>query len=167
MEGVLDRINPEKTHLVAASSTSVYPDWNMHMLPEHGGMGEPSGAAGKALRIFEQRCIDRIGADTTILRFAGLYGADRHPVKFFAGRKAIQGGMQRVNMVSLDRCLAVLDVVLHRPVWGQILNVCDPGHPTRQEFYTQAAKERGLDIPEFADDGDEPYGRVVIPTDLD
>lgn len=162
MEACLKPINHEKTHLIAASSTSVYPDWNIEMDTSYGGMGEASSVAGTALRLFEGMCWDLAGPNTTILRFAGLYGADRHPVKFFAGRKNLSGGMQRVNMVSLECCLDTLEQVVGRPIMGSVLNVVDPEHPSRKEFYTNAARDKGLPLPEFDDDGNEVYGKCII-----
>jgi nucleoside-diphosphate-sugar epimerase len=162
MEACLKPIIAERTHLIAASSTSVYPDWNIEMDTSYGGMGEASGVAGTALRVFEGMCWDMAGPNTTILRFAGLYGADRHTVKFFAGRKNISGGMQRVNMVSLERCLDTLEQVVQRPIMGEVMNVVDPEHLSRKEFYSKAALEKDLPLPEFDEDGHQVYGKCII-----
>jgi nucleoside-diphosphate-sugar epimerase len=105
MELLLQQIDFDQVHLVVASSTSVYPDLNIKMDESFGAVGSPSGIAGETLRVFERMCLDYAGFDTTIVRYGGLYGAGRHPVKYFAGKKDLDGGMQRVNMVSLQKCL--------------------------------------------------------------
>lgn len=161
MSKILREFDFNRTHLIAASSTSIYPDQNTVMDESFGSLGTPSGEAGEALREYERNCLDIGGHNTTILRFAGLYGQDRHPVRFFTGRNQIQGGQQRVNMVSKDRCLTVIKNVLAKPVYGEILNVVDSDYPTREEFYTKACEELGLEKPVFAPDGKKAYGRMV------
>lgn len=161
MKLLLEQFNFSQTHLIAASSTSVYPDLNMEMDESFGSFGQPSGVAGSGLRKFERMCLDVGGFDTSILRFGGLYGGDRHPVKFFAGKTDLEGGMQRVNMVSLSRCIEVCERVISEPLFGEILNVVDEEHPGRAEFYTHAAKEKGLSIPSFKKDGDKLYGKLI------
>jgi len=161
MNKILGEFDFSRTHLVAASSTSVYPEQNTLLDESFGALGIPSGEAGEALREYERNCLDIGGPNTTILRFAGLYGQDRHPVRFFTGRDKIQGGQQRVNMVSKERCLTVLRNVFNKPVYGEILNVVNSDYPTREEFYTKACKELELEKPQFAPDGKTAYGRMV------
>lgn len=161
MNKIVAHFDFNRTHLIAASSTSVYPEQNILMDESFGSLGTPSGEAGEALRTYERNCIDLGGANTTILRFAGLYGKDRHPVRFFTGRNKIVAGQQRVNMVSKDRCLTVLKNVLNKPVYGEILNVVNATHPTREEFYTEACKDLGLEKPDFAPDGNKAYGKMI------
>jgi hypothetical protein len=42
-------------------------------------------------------------------------------------------------------------------VWGEVFNCCADTHPTKREFYTQAAESIGAPVPQFADSGDRSF----------
>jgi nucleoside-diphosphate-sugar epimerase len=87
---------------------------------------------------------------TTILRFGGLIGGERHPGKFFKNR-VIPEPDARVNMIHRDDCIAIIERVVEKNVWGKTFNCCADSHPTKREFYTKAALDLGIEPPEFAE----------------
>ncbi|MGL4778637.1 MAG: SDR family NAD(P)-dependent oxidoreductase, partial [Aeromonas veronii] len=88
-----------------------------------------------------------------IVRPSGLYGPDRHPGRFLAG-KTLDGGAQSVNLVHLDDVVAACMLLLERGKDGDVFNLSAPVHPRREQFYPFAARQQGLPAPVFI----EPAG---------
>lgn len=130
-----------------ASSTSVYPDLNRVVTEEDAG-GDIR-ASGAVLLETERMLMQAPGFATTVLRFAGLYGYDRRPGRFLAGRREVANGAAPVNLVHRDDCIAIVAALLEQDVRGAVLNACADEHPSRRRFYTQAAAWLGLDPPQF------------------
>ena len=85
---------------------------------------------------------------STILRFSGLYGEERHPANWFKDRKIPQpNGF--VNMIHLTDCIEIIKKIIAADYWNTTLNACCNHHPTRREFYTAAKKSKGLPMPLF------------------
>jgi nucleoside-diphosphate-sugar epimerase len=89
---------------------------------------------------------------STILRLGGLIGDNRNPVIYLAGRTELPSASSPVNLIHLEDVIEAILIVLKEHVLGEIYNVVSPEHPTRKEFYTRLASDRGLVIPEFAMD---------------
>ena len=43
----------------------------------------------------------------------------------------------------------IIDQIIEQSVWGDVFNCCADTHPTKREFYTQAAKNIGAAVPNF------------------
>lgn len=136
-------------HVVLAGSTSVYPDLNREVTEDDAG--DPGSASGRALLAAEALLQAADGFETTILRFGGLYGYDRQPGRFLAGRTGVDGGEAPVNLIHRDDCLGIVAAVVAQDVRGVVLNACADAHPTRRALYTAAARRLGLVPPVFSD----------------
>lgn len=97
--------------------------------------------------------------DSIILRLGGLYGPDRHPVKYLAGRKGISNGDAPVNLIHGKEVAEVIKRIIETTGRNEIFNVVAPEHPSRNELYTSKAREFGLEVPEFEAGGKN--GKVV------
>jgi nucleoside-diphosphate-sugar epimerase len=126
--------------LLYVSSTSVYGGTGL-MLEDQ--PVRPDSARGKEML---QCGIE----DITLLRPAGLYGPARYPGRFLAGKSSVQGG-QGVNLVHREDVIGIVEQILLQQAWGELFNVCAPGHPSRQAFYTLACELAGLPLPRFTD----------------
>lgn len=138
--------------LLFASSTSVYAEVNGPVYEENAGKHQPWSLSGRALLAAEQTLREADAFETTILRFAGLYGYDRQPGRFLAGRTDVARGAAPVNLVHQDDAVAVVEAVIEQDVRGEAFNVCADAHPTRRALYVAAARQMGLAPPTFADD---------------
>ncbi len=138
--------------VVFASSTSVYAEMNGVVVEIDAGKPRPWSLSGRALLDAEGLLREDTHFDVTVLRLAGLYGYNRHPGRFLAGRRALAGGDAPVNLVHRDDCLAVVEQIIEQDVRGEVFNVCADEHPTRRDLYTAAAARLGLDPPTFADE---------------
>ena len=86
---------------------------------------------------------------TTVIRFGGLIGEDRHPIHFLAGRKNIENPEAAINLIHQKDCIGIIKAVIEQDCFGESFNAVAPFHPTRKEYYTQKAMELGLLLPEF------------------
>jgi nucleoside-diphosphate-sugar epimerase len=120
---------------------------------------EPDSPGGEELHRAEN-WIRSWRRDTTILRPGGLIGPDRHPVYSLSGRSGLRGGQNPVNLVHREDCIAIILEILDKGYTGEIIHAVYPDHPTRFEYYTGEALNRGLPAPEFESIRDEP-GKIV------
>jgi len=138
--------NPPK-HLLFVSSISVYGDSACPVTEESPTL--PSRQSGVALVEVEE-LLQHASIPMTILRMGGLVGYNRRPGRFLAGRKNVILANAPVNLVHLDDCIHVIWEIIQQKRWGEVYNVCADEHPTREAFYTFAASQMGLPVPEFS-----------------
>lgn len=136
--------------VIFISSTSVYPATNSIVTEDFSGT--PETTSGKMLQHIEHQLMACQHFDTVVLRMAGLYGYDRQPGRFLAGKKNLPNAEAPINLIHQDDCVAILLEVIAQNTGNIILNCVADKHPTRKAFYTQAAKKAGLDIPVFSTD---------------
>ncbi len=126
------------------SSTSVYPvknqtaseDLNQES-PEH------------PLVIIENLFRGSTAFQTTVVRFAGLIGGNRHPGRFFRGGKTVKNPDANVNLIHLDDCIDIIERIVTGGVWGETFNACADTHPSKREYYSWAASNAGMPAPDF------------------
>lgn len=132
----------EVRNVIFISSTSVYGDAVGIVTEDFATFG----ALAEIEAIFKNSSF----LATIILRFGGLIGGERHPGKFFKNR-IIPEPDARVNMIHRNDCIAIIERVIEKNVWGKTFNCCAGTHPTKREFYTKAAMDLGIEPPEFAE----------------
>ena len=144
------------------SSTSVYGDTSTALSVTEETKTYPETESGKQLVKVEQLLQSNLNFKTTILRFGGLIGEDRHPIKFLAGRKNIENPNAPINLIHQEDCIGIIMEIL-RPFGklkagsaqndklerNETFNAVAPFHPSRKEYYTQKAIDLALDLPEF------------------
>jgi nucleoside-diphosphate-sugar epimerase len=149
-----------------ASSTGVYPNVEHTVTEADCPPGQPDAlpgprrATGEALLEVEALLRDAPGLDTTIVRLGGLYGDDRNPGRFLAGRTGVGRPDGPVNLIHKDDAVGVFATLLAQEVRGEVFNACADEHPARRLFYTRAAEALGLEPPTF-DDTDTTTGKRV------
>jgi len=129
------------TKVIFISSTSVYPSLNKEMTEEDETVDSP-------LVEIENLFRNNNKFQTTIIRFAGLFGGERQPGNWFANRK-IPHPKGYVNMIHREDCIAIIQEIIEQDVFGEVFNACVNDHPTREGFYINARKTLGKPIPEF------------------
>ncbi len=143
-----------KTHnikqVVFISSTGVYGDSNTEVTELDAP--NPDSESGKILLAAEELLNKEDAFTTTIIRFAGLIGPGRDPGRFFAGKTNIPNGQAPVNLIHLTDCIGISNALLDKQAFGYNYNAVSPSHPTRIEFYTQAAIDSGLAAPQFIEE---------------
>lgn len=134
------------------SSTSVF--GGSEGVVDDGAQLAPETASGISLRKCEKLVLETYGDNAVVVRFGGLYGPDRHPGRFFAGRKDVPGGDAPVNFIHQADAVGVIIHLLGQSKWGVKINACAPHHPPKKEFYARAVKDLELEQPTFASGGE-------------
>ena len=157
-------------YVLFASSTSVYPNLGRVVTEEDATPADIEAAptdSGKALLEAEGALMADVRYATTVVRLAGLYGYDRRPGRFLAGKAELDGGEAPVNLIHRDDAVAIFAALIEagadpgsspgQAVRGETFNAASDVHPTRRRFYTWAAGGLGLDPPTFRDGAPARY----------
>ncbi|WP_299263793.1 dTDP-glucose 4,6-dehydratase [uncultured Psychrosphaera sp.] len=147
-------------HVMFISSTSVYPD-NNSIISEDDGIELTDHPLSQIENLFKQAKT----FTTTVVRFSGLIGYERHPGRFFRNGKTIKNAQAKVNLIHRDDCLNILVQIINDDVWGESFNVCSDAHPNKQEFYTYAAESLGVE-PAKCDVETTPLFKIIDNTKI-
>jgi nucleoside-diphosphate-sugar epimerase len=139
--------------VIFISSTSVYGSLNRVMTEEDAVLINP-------LTTIENLFRENTFFETTILRFAGLFGGDRHPANWFKDGRKISQPEGFVNMIHREDCIEIIHQIIVQNCWGTVFNACANHHPTRRVFYTNAKLSRGFKAPEF-EENQEVQWKIV------
>lgn len=130
-------------HLVFVSSTSVYLPMNKPIKEDDHDALNTNNPLLTIEHLFTQS--DKF--KTTVIRFGGLIGNSRDPARFFQSGKVIASPLNRVNLIHHDDCIAIISRIIEQKIWGETFNACADLHPTKADFYSQAAIASGLPAP--------------------
>jgi NAD dependent epimerase/dehydratase family enzyme len=133
--------------VIFVSSTSVYADENVIVTEET--PPQPETESGRQLLQSEQLLQNNTHFKTTIVRFGGLIGEDRHPIRFLSGRDAIENPNAPINLIHLEDCIGIITQIIQQNSWGEIYNGVAPFHPSRESYYVNKAIELNLELPKF------------------
>ena len=156
--------------MIFVSSTSVFEDSSELRTVSEETIPNPDTESGKQLLEAEQLLQSNSNFQTTILRFGGLIGDDRHPIKFLAGRKDIENPNGLINLIHQIDCIGIIEEIIKKGLrqaqsdnWdsNEVFNAVAPFHPTRKEYYTQKAIELNLPSPEF-DESKTSIGKTIL-----
>jgi nucleoside-diphosphate-sugar epimerase len=141
------------------SSTSVYGDANDQVTEETAL--NPDSEGGKQLAIVEGVLHNNSHFTTTVLRFGGLIGEDRNPIKFLAGKENLDNPDSPINLIHQTDCIGIILKIIEKNSWGETYNAVSPSHPSREVYYTQKAVELNLVPPKF--NHDKPsVGKTIL-----
>jgi len=145
--------------VIFISSTSVYPA-RPQVLTEIDAV-QPNSASGKALLAAENFLLTQTAFQTAVVRFGGLLGYDRHPL-----RSQRSGGFRRdpnqpLNVIHRDDAIRAILEIQRQAKWGEVFNACCPCHPLRREYYTKAFRLCGLSAPTFPNENETDVLKIV------
>jgi nucleoside-diphosphate-sugar epimerase len=146
-------------HVVFISSTSVYADDNT--IVTENSQAEPDTESGKQLLACEKLLQANTNFKTTVIRFGGLIGENRHPIHFLAGRKNLENPEAPINLIHQNDCIGIIEAVIAQNTKGEVFNAVAPYHPTRKDYYTQKAIVLGLPLPEF-EESKPSVGKTIV-----
>jgi nucleoside-diphosphate-sugar epimerase len=151
--------------VIFVSSTSVYGDRFPILEITEATPPNPDTENGKQLVIAETLLQSNPHFKTTVIRFGGLLGDDRHPVKFLAGKTNIENPDAPVNMIVREDCIGIIEKALDFArddswEWNQTFNAVAPQHPKRKAYYHKKAKILNLPLPTFVENS-ESNGKII------
>ena len=145
------------------SSTSVYADRFPIAEYNETSPTNPDTESGKQLVLVEQLLQSNSCFKTTVIRFGGLLGDDRHPIRFLAGRTELENPKGPVNLIQSTDCIGIIEKALdftREDTWDDTFNAVTPQHPTRKAYYQKKAQLFHLPLPTFAEDS-ESKGKII------
>jgi nucleoside-diphosphate-sugar epimerase len=147
LSNVLVSQQGRNSRFVYASATSVYGRNDGGWVDED-EPAEPITESGRVVRDAERMVIEAGGSDHILIRFSGLYGADRIVRRDALLRgEPIAGDPQKwLNLIHIDDAASAAIAVLDGGQAGRIYHATDDRPVSRREYYTLAAGL--LDAPE-------------------
>lgn len=144
------------------SSTSVYSDGTSTALSvTEETAPQPDTESGKQLLEAEQLLKSNENFKTTVLRFGGLIGEDRHPIKFLSGRDNLDNPNAPINLIHQEDCVGIILKIIETDSWNETFNAVTPFHPSRSAYYTQKAVDLNLALPKF--NHEKPFiGKTIL-----
>jgi nucleoside-diphosphate-sugar epimerase len=149
--------------VLLVSSTSVYGDRFPIEEYTESTQTHPDTESGRQLVLSEKLLQSNIHFKTTVIRFGGLLGEDRHPIKFLAGRTQIENPDGPVNLIQKEDCIGIIIKALDfacKDKWGETFNAVAPQHPTRKTYYQKKAQQFNLPLPNFVEDT-KSKGKII------
>ena len=155
----------EVKRVLYISSTSVFKDDVDYPIITHNTL--PNATSNSAKQLIQIENLLRINSSftSTILRFSGLIGNDRHPGKILSGRKNISNGKAPVNLVHRDDCLSIITRLIEKHIWDEDFNASYPSHPIKEDYYTKYCEKNNLEIPKF-DNKATSKGKIIDSSKL-
>jgi len=149
--------------VIFVSSTSVY--GRLEGPVTEASVPQPTTASGVQLLAAEHIFTADSDLQTTIIRFGGLIGANRHPINMLSGGKERANGNDYINLIHQDDCIGIIAYILTENWWPTLINGVYPYHPKKEKYYTAQAKKRGLPPPKYIENSNK-NGKKVIPSVL-
>lgn len=136
--------------VIFVSSTSVYGDIDGEVTEKT--IPQPTTESGRQLLASEALFKNDTNLQTTIIRFGGLIGPERHPVTMLSGRQGLSNGNAPINLIHLNDCINIIQTTISNNWWNAIFNGVYPYHPSKEKYYTQKALELGIQAPDYETD---------------
>lgn len=137
----------EIPNVIFASSISVYDDSQGRVTEQH--TPEPETMSAKQLLESEQLFMNSSAFKTTVIRFGGMFGGSRQPLRYLAGRKNLKEGRAPINLIHREDCIGIITSIITNDAMGYIFNAVYPEHPAKADYYIERAKRVGLEPPSF------------------
>jgi nucleoside-diphosphate-sugar epimerase len=154
----------EKVLLI--SSTSVYADEESFPEITEKTKPNPNTESGKQLLKAEELLQNNQHFKTTIVRFAGLFGNDRHPAKQLSGKTHLKNAEAPVNLIHLTDCIQIIVKIIEQDIFGETFNASTKPHPSKQNYYTSVCKSLNLPIPTY-DLNQKSKGKIILSNKLE
>jgi nucleoside-diphosphate-sugar epimerase len=143
LESIVSKFN-DKTKIIFTSSTGIYEEINDNVDEESDKISD------HPVYLSEKKLLEIAGNRLTILRLAGLIGANRHPIKYLIQKDLIPNCQAPVNLVCQKDVIRAINLIIEKQIFGAIFNIVNPSHPTKKHYYLAAAKEFFEAVPRTA-----------------
>lgn len=146
-------------NVLLVSSTSVFGD--KQGIVDENTTPFPDSFSGKDLLKTEEIINSNTDFITTIVRFGGLIGKDRHPVNYLSGKTNLKGGNAPVNLIHRNDCIGLIERIIENNFWGKMVHGVFPSHPTKKDYYNQQALKKKMQLPYFDESDQARYKKII------
>jgi nucleoside-diphosphate-sugar epimerase len=144
--------------VIFVSSISVFADNNQTVT--NTTLPNPDSESGQQLFAAENLFQKNKNFETTIVRFGGLIGKDRHPIYSLSGKNNLPNPAAPINLIHQKDCIKIIYEIIKYNKFNQIINAVADFHPTKKQYYTQKAIELDLPKPQF-DEENPSFGKTI------
>ena len=167
IQHLMDAITSQNIkNIIYVSSTSVYKDDTNFSTYNADSVPNATSNSSKQLITIENMLKENTNFNTTIIRFGGLFDAQRHPAMYLAGRKYLSNPDAPVNFIHKEDCINIISLILKDNIWNHVFNAAFPDHPTKKEYYTAFCKQHQLDLPQF-NTSEKSEGKIIASTKVE
>ncbi|WP_109437930.1 MULTISPECIES: hypothetical protein [Aquimarina] len=136
-------------NVLFVSSTSVFADLDGFPLVSEETTPNATSNAGKQLFQVEKLLQNNQSFKTTIIRFSGLLGPDRHPAHMLSRKTSIKNPKAPVNLIHLNDCIGIIKKIIETHSWNTVFNASYPDHPEKAIYYEKVCAQMGLPKPDY------------------
>jgi nucleoside-diphosphate-sugar epimerase len=158
LKSLLDNSAVKK--VIFVSSTGVYPNENQTEKYTEDFPIRLENVGNETIFRAEQMLRKDSDYDLTIVRFGGLLGDDRIPLRYFTGKENV-AGHTRVNFIHRNDAARMLAWIIERELWNETFNGVAPQHPLRRELYERISSETGIAPPASYQNEPEGNDRLI------
>ena len=88
--------------------------------------------------------------NNTIVRFGGLIGNKRNPLKYLQKKEEILNPEAPINYIHLKDCIGIINSIIEKNMWGKTFVGVSPYHPSKKEYYDRLCNEKNLNKLNFS-----------------
>ena len=129
IEKIIKHSNKVK-NILFISSTSVY--GSMQGRIDSNTIALPDSENGKEILKTENLVKNK---NYTILRFGGLIGEGRNPLKYLVQKNEVLNADAPINYIHLKDCIGIINAIINKEKWGKTYSAVAPFHPSKKEYY--------------------------------
>ena len=117
-------------NILFISSTSVY--GSMQGKIDSNTITLPDSENGKEILKTENLVKNK---NNTILRFGGLIGEGRNPLKYLIQKNEVLNADAPINYIHQKDCIGIINAIISKGKWGETYTAVAPFHPSKIEYY--------------------------------
>jgi len=117
-------------NILFISSTSVY--GSMQGKIDSNTIALPDSENGKEILKTENLVKNK---NNTILRFGGLIGEGRNPLKYLIQKNEVLNADAPINYIHQKDCIGIINAIISKGKWGETYTAVAPFHPSKIEYY--------------------------------
>ena len=117
-------------NILFISSTSVY--GSMQGKIDSNTITLPDSENGKEILKTENLVKNK---NNTILRFGGLIGEGRNPLKYLIQKNEVLNADAPINYIHQKDCIGIINAIISKGKWGETYTAVAPFHPSKIDYY--------------------------------
>lgn len=167
LQHLINAIEASKVkNVIYVSSTTVFKDeTHFPVITENTSTNGITNSAKQLIEI-ETMLKNNTNFNTSIIRFGGLFDAQRHPARYLSGKANVANPKAPVNLIHKNDCITIISKLLDKKLLNVVLNAVNPEHPSKATYYTAYCKAHQLALPNF-NLTQESKGKAVDSTKLE
>lgn len=138
---------PKNKKIIFTSSISVY-EKNQGKIDEMGLRVAPEKNLLTKCEDFLKNRFENL----VILRLAGLYGKNRHPIYFLSGKADLKGSEELIHLVHHDDAQKAIKQIIDLDITRGIYNIISDQRERKKAYYSTLAKKLHLPLPLFLEE---------------